>query len=181
MSEHFDHSELLDTAAAWVLGALPDDEAANFEAVLANSPEAQAALTLKMLAGLTTDEIARAFLVPTTTMAQRIVRAKRALAQAGVGFEPPAADELAPRLASVLAVVYLVFNEGYSATAGEDLVRPALCEEAMRLGRVLAALVPDESEVHGLLALMELQASRLRARTGPDGAVVTLLDQDRGC
>jgi RNA polymerase sigma factor (sigma-70 family) len=143
-------------------------------------PEAQAALTLKMLAGLTTDEIARAFLVPTTTMAQRIVRAKRTLARSRVGFSSPGADELAPRLASVLAVVYLVFNEGYSATAGEDLVRPALCGEAMRLGRILAALVPDEPEVHGLLALMELQASRLRARTGPDGAIVTLLDQDRG-
>jgi RNA polymerase sigma-70 factor (ECF subfamily) len=143
-------------------------------------PEAQAALTLKMLAGLTTDEIARAFLVPTPTMAQRIVRAKRTLADARVGFESPGADELAPRLASVLAVVYLVFNEGYSATAGEDLVRPALCDEAMRLGRILAALVPDESEVHALLALMELQASRLRARTGSDGAVITLLDQDRG-
>jgi RNA polymerase sigma factor (sigma-70 family) len=143
------------------------------------TPEAQAALTLKMLAGLTTDEIARAFLVPTATMAQRIVRAKRT-AEARVGFESPGADELAPGLASVLAVVYLVFNEGYSATAGEDLVRPALCDEAMRLGRILAALVPDEPEVHGLLALMELQASRLRARTGPDGAIVTLLDQDRG-
>jgi len=144
------------------------------------TPEAQAALTLKMLAGLTTDEIARAFLVPTATMAQRIVRAKRTLAEARVGFESPGADELAPRLAAVLAVVYLVFNEGYSATAGEDLVRPALCDEAMRLGRILAALVPDEPEVHGLLAMMELQASRLRARTGPDGAIVTLLDQDRG-
>jgi predicted RNA polymerase sigma factor len=143
------------------------------------TPEAQAALTLKMLAGLSTDEIARAFLVPTATMAQRIVRAKRTLAEARVGFGSPGADELAPRLASVLAVVYLVFNEGYSATAGEDLLRPALCDEAMRLGRVLAALVPDEPEVHGLLALMELQASRLRARTGPDGAIVTLLDQDR--
>jgi RNA polymerase sigma-70 factor, ECF subfamily len=143
------------------------------------TPEAQAALTLKMLAGLTTDEIARAFLVPTATMAQRIVRAKRT-AEARVGFESPGADELAPGLASVLAVVYLVFNEGYSATAGEDLVRPALCDEAMRLGRILAALLPDEPEVHGLLALMELQASRLRARTGPDGAIVTLLDQDRG-
>jgi RNA polymerase sigma factor (sigma-70 family) len=142
--------------------------------------EAQAALTLKMLAGLRTEEIARAFLVPTTTMAQRIVRAKRTLAGARVGFEAPGADDLGPRLASVLAVVYLVFNEGYSATAGEDLVRPALCEEAMRLGRVLTALAPDESEVHALSALMELQASRLRARTGPDGAIVTLLDQDRG-
>jgi RNA polymerase sigma factor (sigma-70 family) len=144
------------------------------------TPEAQAALTLRMLAGLTTDEIARAFLVSTATMAQRIVRAKRTLAEARVGFESPGADELAPRLASVLAVVYLVFNEGYSATAGQDLVRPALCDEAMRLGRVLAALVPDEPEVHGLLALMELQASRLRARTGPDGSIVILLDQDRG-
>ena len=144
------------------------------------TPEAQAALTLKMLAGLTTDEIARAFLVPPATMAQRIVRAKRTLADARVGFESPGADELAPRLAAVLAVVYLVFNEGYAATAGEDLVRPALCEEAMRLGRILAALEPDEPEVHALLALMELQASRLHARTGPDGAIVTLLDQDRG-
>ena len=143
-------------------------------------PEAQAALTLKMLAGLTTPEIARAFLVPTATMAQRITRAKRTLAEARVGFEAPGEDELAPRLAAVLAVVYLVFNEGYSATAGEDHIRPALCAEAMRLGRVLAALVPADPEVHGLLALMELQASRLRARTGPDGAIVTLLDQDRG-
>src|SRR4051794_10743705 len=142
-------------------------------------PEAQAALTLKMLAGLSTEEIARAFLVPAATMAQRIVRAKRTLAEARVGFESPGADELAPRLAAVLAVVYLVFNEGYSATAGEDLVRPALCDEAMRLGRILAAVGPDEPEVHGLLALMELQASRLRARTGPDGAIVPLLDQDR--
>lgn len=144
------------------------------------TPEAQAALTLKMLAGLTTDEIARAFLVPTATMAQRIVRAKRTLAEAQVGFESPGADELGPRLAAVLAVIYLVFNEGYSATTGEDLVRPELCDEALRLGRILAALVPDEPEVHGLLALMELQSSRLRARAGRDGAIVTLLDQDRG-
>lgn len=144
------------------------------------TPEAQAASTLKMVAGLTTDEIARAFLVPTATMAQRIVRAKRTLAEAQVGFESPGADELGPRLASVLAVIYLVFNEGYSATTGEDPVRPALCDEALRLGRTVAALVPDEPEVHGLLALMELQASRLRARTGRDGAIVTLLDQDRG-
>jgi RNA polymerase sigma-70 factor, ECF subfamily len=143
-------------------------------------PEAQAALTLKMVTGLTTDEIARAFLVPRATMAQRIVRAKRTLAGARVGFEFPAADELAPRLASVLAVVYLLFNEGYSATAGADLLRPALCDEAMRLGRILVPLVPDEPEVHGLLALMELQASRLRARTGPGGEIITLLDQDRG-
>ena len=144
------------------------------------TPQAQAALTLKMLAGLTTEEIARAFLVPTATMAQRIVRAKRTLAQARVGFSAPDADELAPRLAAVLAVVYLVFNEGYAATAGADLLRPALCDEAIRLGRVLTALLPAEPEVHGLLALMELQASRLRARTGLDGAIVTLLEQDRG-
>jgi RNA polymerase sigma-70 factor (ECF subfamily) len=144
------------------------------------APEAQAALTLKVMAGLTTAEIARAFLVPPATMAQRVVRAKRTLARARVGFESPSADELAPRLASVLAVVYLLFNEGYSATAGADLLRPALCDEAMRLGRILVTLLPDESEVHGLLALMELQASRLRARTGPGGEIVTLLDQDRG-
>lgn len=112
-------------------------------------------------------------------MAQRIVRAKRTLAGARVGFESPGAEELAPRLASVLTVVYLLFNEGYSATAGEDLLRPALCAEAMRLGRMVVALMPDEPEVHGLLALMELQASRLRARSGPDGVIVTLLDQDR--
>ncbi|RLK61848.1 RNA polymerase ECF family sigma subunit [Actinokineospora cianjurensis] len=144
------------------------------------TPPARAALTLKMLAGLRTEEIARAFLVPTATMAQRVVRAKKALADARVPFEVPTGAELAPRLASVLGVVYLLFNEGYSATAGPDLVRPALCAEAMRLGRVLAALAPDEPEVHGLTALMELQASRLRARTDAAGEIVTLLDQDRG-
>jgi RNA polymerase sigma-70 factor, ECF subfamily len=144
------------------------------------TPEAQAALTLKMLAGLSTEAIARAFLVPTSTMAQRIVRAKRTLAQEQVRFESPEADELGPRLASVLAVVYLIFNEGYSASSGEDHLRPALCEEAMRLGRILTALLPDVSEVHGLLALMELHASRLRARTAADGSIITLLDQDRG-
>ncbi|GAA3040192.1 RNA polymerase sigma factor [Actinokineospora globicatena] len=144
------------------------------------TPPARAALTLKMLAGLRTEEIARAFLVPTPTMAQRIVRAKKTLADARVPFEVPTGAELAPRLASVLGVVYLLFNEGYSATGGPDLLRPALCDEAMRLGRVLAALAPQQPEVHGLLALMELQASRLRARTDASGEIVTLLDQDRG-
>jgi predicted RNA polymerase sigma factor len=143
------------------------------------APPARAALTLKLLAGLRTEEIARAFLVPTPTMAQRIVRAKKTLADARVAFEVPTGTELAPRLASVLGVVYLLFNEGYSATAGPDLVRPALCEEAMRLGRILAALAPDEPEAHGLIALLELQASRLRARTDAAGRIVTLLDQDR--
>jgi RNA polymerase sigma factor (sigma-70 family) len=143
------------------------------------SAEARAALTLRLLGGLTTDEIARAFLVPEPTMAQRIVRAKRALADAQVPFEVPRGDELGARLASVLEVVYLIFNEGYSATAGDDLIRPALCEEALRLGRILAGLAPDEPEVHGLLALMEINASRARARVGPTGEPVLLLDQDR--
>ncbi len=141
--------------------------------------EARVALTLRVVGGLTTEEIARAFLVPTPTMAQRIVRAKRTLREARVPFEVPRAEELAARLASVLEVVYLIFNEGYSATAGEDWVRPALCEDALRLGRILAALAPAEPEVHGLVALMEIQASRLRARLGPDGEPVLLLDQDR--
>ncbi|MGH7458663.1 MAG: RNA polymerase sigma factor [Longimicrobiaceae bacterium] len=141
--------------------------------------EARVALTLRLLGGLTTAEIARAFLVPQATLAQRIVRAKRTLAEAGVPFEVPRGDELAARLSSVLEVVYLIFNEGYTATAGEDWVRPALCEDAMRLGRILAGLAPTESEVHGLVALMEIQASRLRARVGPSGEPVLLLDQDR--
>ncbi len=141
--------------------------------------EARVALTLRMLGGLTTPEIARAFLVPEPTIAQRIVRAKRTLADAHVPFELPAPDELAARLASVLEVVYLIFNEGYSATAGDDWMRPGLCEDAMRLGRVLAELAPAEPEVHGLVALMEIQASRLRARTGASGEPVLLLDQDR--
>ena len=144
------------------------------------SPEARVALTLRLLGGLTTDEIARAFLVPEPTIAQRIVRAKRTLAEAGVPFEVPRGAELAERLASVLEVVYLIFNEGYSATAGDDWMRPQLCEEAMRLGRILAGLAPDEPEVHGLVALMEIQASRSRARIGPDGEPVLLLDQNRG-
>ncbi len=141
--------------------------------------EARIALTLRLLGGLTTDEIARAFLVPEPTMAQRIVRAKKTLSEARVPYEVPAGTELGARLASVLEVVYLIFNEGYSATAGEDWVRPGLCEEALRLGRILAALAPDEPEVHGLAALMELQASRLRARVGPDGEPILLLDQNR--
>ncbi len=142
--------------------------------------EARVALTLRMLGGLSTAEIARAFLVPEPTVGQRITRAKKALAEAGVPFEVPSGLELAPRLSSVLEVVYLIFNEGYAATAGDDWIRPALLEEALRLGRVLAGLAPDEPEVHGLLALMELQASRQASRTGPDGAPVLLSDQDRG-
>ncbi len=144
------------------------------------SAEARVALTLRLLGGLTTEEIARAFLVAEPTVAQRIVRAKRTLAAANVPFETPQGAELAPRLASVLEVVYLVFNEGYAATAGGDWMRPALCEEALRLGRILAELVPGEPEVHGLVALMEIQASRTAARTGPGGEPVLLLDQDRG-
>ena len=143
------------------------------------STEARAALTLRLIGGLTTDEIARAFLVPEPTIAQRIVRAKRALAEARVPFEVPRGAELAARLSSVLEVIYLVFNEGYAATAGSDWMRPALCEEALRLGRILAGLAPDEPEVHGLVALMEIQASRIGARTGPSGEPVLLLDQDR--
>ncbi|HVU52762.1 MAG TPA: RNA polymerase sigma factor [Polyangia bacterium] len=143
------------------------------------STEARVALTLRLLGGLTTDEIARAFVVPEPTIAQRIVRAKRALADAEVPFEVPRGAELAPRLASVLEVVYLVFNEGYSATAGDDWMRPALCEDALRLGRVLAELAPGEPEVHGLVALMEIQASRTAARTAPDGTPILLLDQNR--
>jgi RNA polymerase sigma-70 factor, ECF subfamily len=144
------------------------------------STEAQVALTLRLLGGLTTDEIARAFLVPESTVAQRIVRAKRTLAEAHVPFEVPSGDEFAARLASVLQVLYLIFNEGYAATAGDDWMRPALCEDALRLGRILAELVPKEPEVHGLVALMEIQASRTRARVGPAGEPVLLLDQDRG-
>jgi len=143
------------------------------------STEARMALTLRLLGGLTTDEIARAFLVPEPTIAQRIVRAKRTLAEARVPFEVPRGDELAARLSSVLAVIYLVFNEGYSATAGDDWMRPTLCEEALRLGRVLAELAPQEPEVHGLVALMEIQASRARARVGPSGEPILLNDQNR--
>ena len=144
------------------------------------STEARVALTLRLLGGLTTAEIARAFLVPEPTVAQRIVRAKRTLAEARVPFEVPRGAELAGRLSSVLEVIYLVFNEGYSATAGDDWMRPALCEDALRLGRILAELASNEPEVHGLIALMEIQASRSRARIGPSGEPVLLLDQDRG-
>jgi RNA polymerase sigma-70 factor (ECF subfamily) len=143
------------------------------------STEARVALTLRLLGGLTTEEIARAFLVPEATVAQRIVRAKRTLAEARVPFEVPRGAELAARLSSVLEVIYLIFNEGYSATAGDDWMRPALCEDALRLGRILAELVPKEPEVHGLVALMEIQASRSRARVGPGGEPVLLLEQDR--
>jgi RNA polymerase sigma-70 factor (ECF subfamily) len=142
--------------------------------------DARVALTLRLLGGLATDEIARAFLVPEATIAQRIVRAKRTLGAARVPFEVPAGEDRGARLASVLQVVYLIFNEGYSATAGDDWVRPALCDDALRLGRVLAELLPDEPEVHGLVALMEIQASRTRARIGRGGEPVLLLDQDRG-
>ena len=141
--------------------------------------DARVALTLRLLGGLTTDEIARAFLASEGAIAQRIVRAKKTLAEASVPFEVPRGKDLASRLSSVLDVVYLIFNEGYSATAGDDWVRPSLCDEALRLGRILAGLVPNEPEVCGLVALMEIQASRLRARTGPDGEPILLLDQDR--
>src|SRR5713101_2600249 len=143
------------------------------------SADARVALTLRLLGGLTTDEIARAFLVPEPTIAQRIVRAKRALSEARVPFEVPRGPDLAARLSSVLEVIYLIFNEGYSATAGDDWMRPALCEDALRLGRILAELVPNDPEVHGLVALMEIQASRSMARVGPSGEPILLLDQDR--
>jgi RNA polymerase sigma factor (sigma-70 family) len=143
------------------------------------STEARVALTLRLIGALTTEEIARAFLVPSATIAQRIVRAKKTLAAAHAAFELPPREKLPERLASVLEVIYLVFNEGYSATAGADWVRPALCEDALRLGRIVAELMPDEPEVHGLVALMEIQTSRLKARVGPDGEPILLLDQDR--
>ncbi len=142
--------------------------------------QARVALTLRVLGGLSTAEIARAYLVPEPTVAQRIVRAKKTLARAQVPFEVPGAAERPARLSSVLEVIYLIFNEGYSATAGDDWMRPALCEDALRLGRILAQLTPAEPEVHGLVALLEIQASRVRARTGPSGEPVLLLDQDRG-
>ena len=144
------------------------------------APEARVALTLRLVSSLTTEEIARAFLIPVPTIAQRIVRAKRTLTEAHVPFEVPTGPDLDARLASVLQVIYLVFNEGYSATAGDDLLRSGLCEDALRLGRILAGLAPKQPEVHGLVALMEIQASRSRARVGPSGEIVLLLDQDRG-
>src|SRR2546426_7822076 len=143
------------------------------------STEARVALTLRLLGGLTTEEIARAFLVPEPTIAQRIVRAKRTLREARVPFEVPRGVELTARLSSVLEVLYLIFNEGYSATAGDDWVRPGLCEDALRLGRIVAELAPQDPEVQGLVALMEIQASRLKARVGPAGEPILLLDQDR--
>jgi RNA polymerase sigma factor (sigma-70 family) len=143
------------------------------------STEARVALTLRLLGGLTTDEIARAFLVPESTIAQRIVRAKKTLSDKKVPFEVPRGTELAGRVSSVLEVIYLIFNEGYSATSGEDWVRPNLCQDALRLGRIVAELAPNEPEVHGLVALMEIQASRLRARVGPSGEPIVLLDQNR--
>jgi RNA polymerase sigma-70 factor, ECF subfamily len=143
------------------------------------SKEAQVALTLRLLGGLSTEEISRAFLVPERTIAQRIVRAKRSLAEAQVPFEMPRGSELTARLTSVLEVIYLIFNEGYSATSGDDWIRPGLCEDALRLGRILAECAPQEAEVHGLVALMEIQASRARARVGPSGEPILLLEQNR--
>ena len=143
------------------------------------STDARVSLTLRLLGGLTTEEIARAFLLPETAIAQRIVRAKRTLAEAKVPFDVPRGEDLSARLPSVLEVVYLIFNEGYSATRGDDLIRQELCDDALRLGRILAELVPGEAEVHGLIALLEIQASRLRARVGPDGEAIRLFDQDR--
>ncbi len=171
-----------DARDAWVDGGVGDDLLRLvFIACHPLLPmPAQVALTLRLLGGLTTDEIARAFLQPEATIAQRIVRAKRTLADAGAAFELPRGEALAERLASVLAVLYPVFNEGYAATAGDDWMRPQLCEEALRLGRIVAGLMPREPEVHGLVALMELQASRTHARTASDGAPVLLLEQDRG-
>lgn len=171
---------------AWALDAALDDDIGDdllrliFTACHPRlATDARVALTLRLLGGLTTDEIARAFLVPESTIAQRIVRAKRTLARAKVPFEVPRGPDRHERLESVLDVIYLVFNEGYSATSGNDWVRPSLCDEALRLGRAVAELAPEEPEVHGLAALMELQSSRLRARLGPDGEPVRLLDQNR--
>src|SRR5437867_1939439 len=174
-----------ETAAADLDAAIDDDVGDDLLSLIFTachpvlSSDARVALTLRLLGGLTTEEIARAFLVPEPTVAQRIVRAKRTLADARVPFEIPRGAELAARLSSVLEVLYLVFNEGYAATAGDDWMRPALCEDALRLGRILAELAPEEPEVHGLIALMEIQASRSGARVGPSGEPVLLLDQDR--
>jgi RNA polymerase sigma factor (sigma-70 family) len=174
-----------DTTAADLEAALDDDVGDDLLRLMFTAchpvlpPEGRVALTLRLIGGLTTDEIARAFLVPEPTIAQRIVRAKRTLAKARVPFEVPRGDGRAARLASVLEVIYLIFNEGYSATSGDDWLRPALCEDALRVGRILAGLMPDEPEVHGLVGLMEIQASRARARVGPSGAPILLLDQNR--
>ena len=177
--------EASDTAIAEIEAAMDDDIGDELLGLIFTachpvlSAEARAALTLRLIAGLTTEEIARAFLSNAVTIAQRIVRAKKTIAGAGLAFEVPRGAELGVRLASVLEVIYLIFNEGYAATAGEDLIRPSLCAEARRLGRMLAARMPDEPELLGLIALMEIQASRLAARTGPDGAAVPLTEQNR--
>ena len=198
--DHFRRNQLVDhkhEQIGYEMAARQEDAAPDFDAALDDdvgddllrliftachpvlSTEARVTLTLKLLAGLTTEEIARAFLATETTIQQRIVRAKRTLADQQVAYEVPSGPELSVRLASVLEVIYLIFNEGYSATAGDDWMRPALCEDAQRLGRVLAGLSPNEPEVHGLLALMEIQASRSAARVGPQGQPVLLMDQDR--
>lgn len=177
--------EIAEHGEAAIIAALDDDVGDDLLRLIFTachpilSREARAALTLRVVGGLTTDEIARAFLVPEPTMAQRIVRAKRALTDAGIPFEVPRGDELKARMQSVLEVVYLIFNEGYSATFGDHWMRPALCDEALRLGRILAELAPDEPEVHGLVSLMEIQASRLGARTRADGEPILLLEQNR--
>jgi RNA polymerase sigma factor (sigma-70 family) len=180
LGREFDQAEEPDWAAA--LDEVVEDDVLRLVFIACHpvlSGEARVALTLRLVGGLTTDEIARAFLVPESTLAQRIVRAKRTLTAARVPFEMPAGPDFTARLGSVLEVVYLVFNEGYSATAGQEWMRPALCQEALRLGRILAGLVPEEPEVHGLVALMEIQASRLAARVDADGEPVLLGDQDR--
>lgn len=177
--------ETRDSAAEAIEAAMDDDLGNELLGLIFTachpmlSPDARAALTLKVVGGLTTDEIARAFLSSEAAIAQRIVRAKKAIAKAGLTFEVPRGAERAARLPSVLEVIYLIFNEGYAATAGDDVVRPGLCLEAQRLGRILAGLMPEDAEVLGLLALMEIQASRQRARTGPDGAVIPITEQDR--
>ncbi len=183
LGRELEEREEIDGAAFDMVGEEVDDDLLRLIFIACHpvlAPEARVALTLRLLGGLTTDEIARSFLVPEATVAQRIVRAKRTLAEARIPFETPSATERASRLASVLEVIYLIFNEGYSATAGAEWVRPALCEEALRLGRILAELTPQEAEVHGLVALLEIQASRLRARIGPSGEPILLMEQNRG-
>jgi RNA polymerase sigma factor (sigma-70 family) len=183
--KHEEIARALDGAAEAIEASMTDDPGDELLGLIFTachpvlSPDARAALTLRVVGGLTTDEIARAFLSSEATIAQRIVRAKKTIGKAGLSFEAPRGAERAARLSSVLEVIYLIFNEGYAATAGDDLVRPSLCLEAQRLGRVLAGLMPEDAEVFGLLALMEIQASRLPARTGPDGAVVPLTEQNR--